>query len=81
MVFWMGESCFAPDCPLQWSAIDRQQRDKGSSQQAAVRALAFKWIRILYRCWQTRTPYDESTYLNALKRRGSPLLRQLGATT
>jgi len=64
-----------------WSgAYYRQQRDKGSSQQAAVRALAFKWIRILYRCWQTRTPYDESTYLNALKRRGSPLLRQLGAT-
>ena len=48
-----------------------QQRDKGSSHQAAVRALAFKWIRILYRCWQTRTPYDESTALNALKRRGS----------
>ena len=55
-------------------AYYRQQRDKGSSHQAAVRALAFKWIRILYRCWQTRTPYDESTYLNALKRRGSPLL-------
>ena len=51
-------------------AYYRQQRDKGSSHQAAVRALAFKWIRILYRCWQTRSPYDESTYLNALKRRG-----------
>ncbi|MCP4897779.1 MAG: IS110 family transposase [bacterium] len=52
----------------------RQQRDKGCSYQAAVRALAFKWIRILYRCWQTGTPYNESAYLNALKRRGSPLL-------
>ena len=31
--------------------------------------------------WQTRTPYNESTYLNALKRRGSPLLKQLGAAT
>ncbi len=30
--------------------------------------------RIIYRCWKTRTPYDESVYLNALKRRGSPLL-------
>jgi hypothetical protein len=39
-----------------------------------LRALAFKWIRIVYRCWQNRTPYDETTYLNALKRRGSPLL-------
>ncbi len=41
--------------------------------------LAFKWIRILYRCWQTRTPYDELTYLEALRRRGSPLLDHLGA--
>jgi len=63
------------------AAYYRQQRDKGSSHQAAVRALAFKWIRILYRCWQTRTPYDESTYLNALKRRGSPLLTSIAAPT
>ncbi len=62
-------------------AYYRQQRDKGNSHQAAVRALAFKWIRIVYRCWQTHTPYDESAYLNALKRRASPLLKQLTATT
>jgi transposase len=59
------------------AAYYRQQRTKGCSHHAAVRALAFKWIRILYRCWQTRTPYDESTYLNALKRRGSPLLTSI----
>ncbi len=58
----------------------RQQRDKGSNHQAAVRALAFKWIRILYRCWQTHTPYNEALYLKALKRRGSPLLNQIEAT-
>ncbi len=55
-------------------AYYRQQRGKGATYQAAVRALAFKWIRILYRCWQNHTPYNESTYLNALKKRGSPLL-------
>src|SRR6202140_4591674 len=59
------------------AAYYRQQRDKGCSHNAAVRALAFKWIRILYRCWQTRTPYNELTYLNALKRRGSPLLASI----
>lgn len=58
-------------------AYYRQQRAKGNSYQAAVRALAYKWIRILYRCWQTRMPYDESTYLNALRKRGSPLLKTL----
>jgi transposase len=53
----------------------QQQREKGKAHQAAVRALAFKWIRILYRCWQERTPYDESTYLQALNRRGSSLIQ------
>jgi transposase len=62
-------------------AYYRQQKAKGASHQAAVRALAFKWIRILYRCWQTRKPYDELTYLEALRRRGSPLLDHLGATS
>ncbi len=57
-------------------AYYRQQREKGCSYQAALRALAFKWIRILYRCWQTRIPYNESAYLKALARRGSPLLKQ-----
>ena len=51
-----------------------QQREKGCTYQAAVRSLAFKWIRILYRCWQTGNVYDEAKYLKALERRGSPLL-------
>ena len=52
----------------------RQQREKGCTYQAAVRALAYKWIRIIYRCWQTGIPYDEAKYLKALERRGSPLV-------
>jgi transposase len=55
-------------------AYYQQQRAKGATHQMAVRALAFKWVRILYRCWKDRVPYDESKYLNALKRRASPLL-------
>lgn len=50
-----------------------RQRQRGASHHAAVRALAYKWIRILYRCWQTRTPYDEKLYLEALRQRRSPL--------
>jgi hypothetical protein len=62
-----------PHC--YWAkAYYEQQRAGGSTHQAALRALAFKWIRIVYRCWQDRKPYDEVTYLNALKRHGSPLL-------
>src|SRR5207245_5715720 len=55
----------------------QQQRDKGKAHQAAVRALAFKWIRILYRCWQDRTLYNESVYLQALNSRGSSLIQNL----
>jgi len=33
----------------------------------------FKWIRITFRCWKDRVPYDESLYSAALRRRGSPL--------
>jgi len=58
-------------------AYYQQQRNKGASHQAAVRALAFQWMRILFRCWQDRTPYNETVYLNALERRGSPLLHHL----
>ncbi len=58
-----------------WAGVFyRQQRAKGCTYQAAVRALAFKWIRIVYRCWQTGVAYDEAVYLKALERRGSPLL-------
>jgi transposase len=61
-------------------AFYEQQRAKGLSHQAALRALAFKWIRIVFRCWQQHTAYDESTYLSALKRRGSPLLQSIAST-
>jgi len=44
------------------------QRARGKQHQAAVRSLAFKWIRILYRCWQSRTPYNEGRYCDALHR-------------
>jgi transposase len=59
----------------------QQQRDRGKRHQAAVRALAFKWLRILYRCWQDRTPYDESVYLQALTHRGSSLLHNLAKSS
>jgi len=58
-------------------AYYRQQPAEGSSYHAAVHALAFNWIRILYRCRQTRAPDYETTSLSALGKRGSPLLKKL----
>src|SRR2546426_4315324 len=51
------------------------QRAKGKDHHAAVRALAFKWIRVIWKCWQTRTPYNEVIYLESLRKSGSPLLK------
>ena len=53
---------------------------KGKKHSTAARALAFKWQRIMFVCWRDRLPYDETTYLNSLKRRGSPLAAKLDLT-
>lgn len=53
-------------------AFYEQQRAKGKRHHAAVRSLAYKWIRILYRCWKERVPYDENVYLQALGKRRPP---------
>lgn len=50
-----------------------QQRQRGRGHHAAVRALAYKWIRILFRCWKDQKPYDEQLYCESLKRKNSPL--------
>jgi len=63
---------------LRWSrwaaAYYLQQRTKGSPHQTAVRALAYKWQRVIFRCWQNRTPYREETYEAALRKSGSNLV-------
>jgi len=46
-----------------------EKRAQGKSHQATIRALAFKWIRIMYCCWKNHTTYDEATYLFALEKR------------
>ena len=58
-------------------AFYQAQKKAGKTHQAAIRALAFKWIRILFRCWQDRVPYDESKYLLALQQKVSPLVQQI----
>lgn len=52
-------------------------RDRGVSYHAAIRSLAFKWQRIMFRCWKTRQPYDDDRYLRQLHRQQAPLLKFL----
>ncbi len=59
-----------------WSAaFYRQKREAGYKHHAAVRALAFKWIRIIFRLWKTNSIYDEAQYIQQLKKRNSPLVK------
>lgn len=61
-----------------WSKLYyQQQRAKGKEHHAAVRTLAYKWIRIMFRCWKDRQPYDESRYTKSLIKRGSFLAERL----
>ena len=65
----------------EWAMLFyRNQRRQKKDHNAALRALAFKWQRIMFRCWQTRQPYDEQRYLEALAKHGSWLAEELAKT-
>ena len=63
-------ACSIRYCP--WAqACYQAQRARGKGHHAAVRAVGFKWIRILFACWKQRLPYDPLRYQQALQTRGS----------
>lgn len=55
-------------------------RSRGKDHHTILRALAYKWIRIMYRCWQNREVYDEERYLEVLRSKGVPHLDGTGAS-
>ncbi|MCA9190726.1 MAG: transposase [Planctomycetales bacterium] len=58
-------SAAAKWCP--WSkAYYKLQQSKGMKRHAILRKLAYRWIRILFRVWQTRTPFDQNRYIQSL---------------
>jgi transposase len=64
----------------EWAAAYYDlQKSRGKRPQAIYRALAAKWIRILWRCWHDRTAYDDARYCAALKQHHSPLYAILEA--
>jgi transposase len=69
------------DHARKWSAWSKafyhMKRAAGMKHHAALRALAYKWIRIMFRLWKTNTKYDEARYIEQLKRTGSPVLQFL----
>lgn len=58
-------------------AFYQHKRAHGMRHHAAVRALAFKWIRIIFRCWKNRTPYDDERYTAQLRQKQVDYLQPL----
>lgn len=62
----------------EWARVYYElQRGRGKKHHVAVRALAYKWLRIIWRCWKDRLPYDDARYTRALIDRGSPIAARL----
>jgi hypothetical protein len=62
------------NCSIRYCGWAREhydlQRSRGKGHHASIRSVAFKWIRILFRCWRDRVPYCEERYLAALRKHG-----------
>jgi len=83
-VHWRWQACrFLRQTFVEWvgktinesawaKAYYQHMKGIGKSHHVILRALAFKWIRVLWKCWQDRTPYDETRYLKQLAARKSP---------
>lgn len=68
-VEWAGQTVHYSE----WARVYYQRMiKKGKKHAMVLRALAFKWIRVLWKCWQDRKPYDEARYLKQLTHRKSP---------
>ncbi len=82
---------FARQTLVEWAGVTvkfsawakayyQQQRTRQKTHAVILRSLAFKWLRILWRCWKERKPYHEPTYLARLQQR-NPALFALIPTT
>ncbi len=54
-----------------WAAEAYEQFRKKMDHHEAVRKLAFKWQRIVWRMWQEHKPYEDALYLTSLQKNGS----------
>jgi transposase len=48
------------------TAMYRNARQRGCDHPHAIRILARAWLRVLWRCWQNRTPYDPTLHGRAI---------------
>lgn len=70
LVEWAGHTIMS----CHWSrAYWERQRAKQTGHNAILLALAFKWLRVFWRCWQRREAYNQGKHLQQLERLKSPI--------
>jgi hypothetical protein len=67
------------DCSRKYCAwagtYYRAQREKGKSHACALRCLGQRWLKILWKMWQSHRPYDETLHALNQQRHGSWVLQ------
>lgn len=61
-------------------AYYKLQINRGKAHHTAIRTLAYKWIRILFRCWKQAVAYDDAAYTLSLIAHQSPLAKLIPVT-
>ena len=56
-------------------AYYQAHRAKGKSHACALRCLGQRWLKILWKMWQTRTPYDSELHARNQQKHGSWVLK------
>jgi transposase len=63
-----------PSCT--WAAVYYDQlRERGKSHACALRCLGQRWLKILWKMWQTSTPYNPETHQRNQLKHGSWVLK------
>lgn len=58
-------------------AYYQKKRADGMAHVAAIRCLGHRWMKILWKMWQTATPYDEALHLKNQTEHGSWVIKLL----
>lgn len=53
--------------------VYRRARARGQDHPRALRTLGRAWIRVLWRCWQQRVPYDPARHGNLVRLEAKPV--------
>jgi len=61
-------------------AYYQHKREQGKSHASALRCLGQRWLKILWKMWQTQTPYDEALHTRNQVEHGSWVIALTPAT-